>query len=154
MQITVMPRTQHYEISVLKLWLTRKFGLLGSTAHTTAIQSKTTWSFLSLVDVLGERCYFFSIWHESLSSKNLSQAGWAVMGCLSLGIHQSAGERHANIPDVSSLQDTTKCHHLWPHLPESFSAIWVLLPRMSSTVINNGFDLNWLLWSLKCLKVC
>lgn len=99
----------------------------------------------------GGEMLFFSIWHASLSSENLSEAGWAVVGCLSLGIHQSAGWCHANIPHLSSLQDTTKCHSLRPHLPETFPAIWAFLPRMHSTVINNGFDLNWLFWSLKCL---
>lgn len=89
-----------------------------------------------------------SIWHTSPCSKSLSQTGvLAVAGYLSCGIPQSVGECHANVPTLGSLQNTTKHHSLWPCLSESFPATYVLLPTMSSKVINNGPDLNWLLWN-------
>lgn len=145
MQITVMPGIQHYEISVLKLWLTRKFGLLGSMTYTFAIQSKNTWSLLCCVG--GDMVFLQS--GMLLRSKNLSQAGVLAVTLLPEPRHPSVSS-WASCETQQCLWHTTNHHSLGPHLSELLLVTCVLLPIMSRKVINKGFDLNWLLWNGKC----
>lgn len=145
MQITVMPGIQHYEISVLKLWLTRKFGLLGSTTYTFAIQSKNMRSLLCCVG--GDMVFLQS--GMLLRSKNLSQAGVLAVTLPPEPRHPSVSS-WASCETLHSLWHTTNHHSLGPHLSESLLVTCVFLPIMSRKVINKGFDLNWLLWNEKC----
>lgn len=149
MQITEMPWIQHYEIPVLKLWLTGKFGLLGSMTYTFAIQSKNT----VIITVLCWRGYgISSICHTSVYQKPVTS--WHF-GCdmLPEPWYPSVSS-WASRATLRSLWPTTKHHSLWPHLSESLPVTCVLLPIMSGKVINKGFDLNWLLWNWKCPQVC
>lgn len=95
------------------------------------------------------RGYVFpSIWHTSVYQKPVTSLSFGS-DMLPVPRNPSVSNR-ASWETLCSLCPTTKHHSLWPHLSESLPVTCALLPTMSVKVINNGFDLNWLLLNWMC----